>query len=100
MAISPCGSVGVVGTIVVIAHLTADHEGLQLVLVDIAGVDGGDEVTVAQDGDAVGHAQDLSHVVADEDHAVTLGAHVTHDLEELVAAVDFKISMILRSSKL
>ena len=79
--------VGVVGTIVVIAHLTADHEGLQLVLVDIAGVDGGDEVTVAQDGDAVGHAQDLSHVVADEDHAVTLGAHVTHDLEELVAAV-------------
>ena len=69
----------VIGTIVMLAEFTADHQFLQVIRRDILRIDGVDILAVSQDRDTVTHLQDLIQVMGNEDYAaaqITKSAHV------------------------
>ena len=62
-----------------IRQFTADHEGDQLILVELFLILRGDRLAVTQDGDAVGEVEDLFQAVGDVDTGDALFAQVLQD---------------------
>src|SRR5438105_1349387 len=52
------------------------------------GIDDGDAAPEAMDVDAVGHVEDVGHVVADEDDGQAAPLHVEHELQHLARLFD------------
>ena len=64
------------------AELPADHQVGQLLAGGLLALQGADGLSGAKDGDAVGDAEHLAHLVADEDDALSLAGELFHDGEE------------------
>ena len=65
-----------------VGDLAADHPADDLGRVDVGHRGRGDRRAVAHDGDGVAHLEDLVEAVADVDHATTLVAQPSGDLEQ------------------
>ena len=68
-------------------HIAVDHQADDLLGVQLLGRTRGDPLAVAHDGDVVGDAQNLVHLVGDVDDAHAPGRQLFNDLKEVLDLV-------------
>ena len=65
-----------------LGQLTTNHHVRQLLTVSLAAIDGGDDLTCPQNGNAIGDVQHFTHLVADEDDGLTFASQLVHNGEQ------------------